>query len=148
MRTNAVNLTDMMDCRLAVEPTLARLAARRRTADELEQIEEIHTRFATSVDNLPLYRQVNFEWHLAVARASRNEPLIALMEAIAQPVLDATGYENFTTAETRRDAVDAHFAMVQAIAVQDEDGAAQAMLDHLLSYNNTLSRTPPKLSKT
>ena len=137
MRANAIKLDDMLDCRLATEPMLARLAARRRTAEELETIKTLHAQFSTSVDDLPLYRSINFKWHLAVARASRNEPLIALMEAIATPVLEATGYENYTTSRTRREAVKAHAAIVKAIQEQDEEGAAAAMQAHLSAYTKT-----------
>jgi DNA-binding FadR family transcriptional regulator len=140
VRANSITLADMLDCRVAAEPTLARLAAQRRTSEELAELRELHKQFAASTDDLPRYRRINFEWHLAIARASRNEPLIALMEAISKPVLDATGFEKFTTPKTRNDAVKAHAAIIEAIAAQDADAAETAMQNHLLSYVGSIDK--------
>lgn len=138
VRANAIKLEALLDCRLAVEPMLARLAARYRTEEELATLVRLHAEFATSVDHVERYRLVNFEWHLVIARASRNEPLTAVMEAISTPVREATGFERFTTPATRREAVRAHEAILAAIACQDQDAAADAMHDHLFVYTSGL----------
>lgn len=138
VRANAVPLESLLDCRIAVEPMLAKLAARNRTDAELEQLRDLHVQFEQSVDDVKLYRQVNLTWHLAVAAASRNEPLTALMEAISTPLLEATGYEVVTTPETRREAVKAHAAVIRAIERRDEDAAARAMEKHLSAYTSIL----------
>lgn len=138
VRANAVPLESLLDCRIAVEPMLARLAARNRTEDELQRLRSLHEEFEASVADVKLYRQVNLTWHLAIAAASRNEPLTALMEAISTPLLEATGYEVVTTAKTRQEAVRAHAAVVDAIARHDEDAAARAMEKHLSSYSSIL----------
>jgi DNA-binding FadR family transcriptional regulator len=144
VRANGVNLQSLLDCRIAVEPMLAQLAARHRTEVELQGIRRLHARFETSVDDVQRYRQINFQWHLAVAAASRNEPLMALMEAIATPVFEATGYEVVTTPTTRRDAVKGHAAVVAAIERQDEEAAAQAMQSHLTSYSSIVRTIGPE----
>ena len=46
--------------------------ARRRNSTEMT---EIHRQFVASVDDVSDYKRINIEWHLAVARASGNEPL-------------------------------------------------------------------------
>jgi GntR family transcriptional regulator, transcriptional repressor for pyruvate dehydrogenase complex len=138
VRANGVDLRSLLDCRIAVEPMLARLTAHNRTNSELDHIRKLHERFEKSVDNIQLYRRINFQWHLAIAKASRNEPLTALMEAIATPVFEATGYEVVTTPKSRRAAVKAHAAVVDAIASGEEESAARAMLDHLTSYSSIL----------
>lgn len=138
VRANGVPLDSLLDCRIAVEPMLARLAARHRTEQELARLRDLHKEFEASVDDVKLYRQVNLAWHLAIAAASRNEPLTALMEAISTPLLEATGYEAVTTPQTRREAVRAHAAVVDAVARRDEDAAARAMERHLSSYSSIL----------
>ena len=138
VRANAIKLEALLDCRLAVEPMLARLAARNRTEEELANLVRLHAEFTTSVDHVERYRLVNFEWHLVIARASRNEPLTAVMEAISTPVREATGFERFTTPATRREAVRAHEAILAAIACRDQDAAAGAMHDHLSVYTSGL----------
>ena len=134
MRTHGVNLEALLDCRLAVEPMLAKLAAANRTPVELEDLERIHASFVASVKNVATYKRVNLEWHLAVARASRNEPLTAVMEAISTPIMDAAGDRNVTTPDIRQAAVKAHEAIMRAIRDQDVKAAFAGMERHLSAY--------------
>lgn len=135
VRANGVTLASLLDCRVAIEPMLARLAAAHRTEVELANLEELQTKFAASVNDTQRYRTLNFQWHLAIARASLNEPLTALMEAISTPVLEATGYESITTPESRRAAVAAHAQIMDAIQSGNGEAAASAMVAHLMAYN-------------
>jgi GntR family transcriptional repressor for pyruvate dehydrogenase complex len=136
VRTHGIRLDSLLECRVAVEPTLARLAAKHRTASELENMTDLHRQFAASVDDVQLYKRINLEWHLAVARSSRNEPLIALMEAITTPIRDAMDYQHVTTPEMRAGAVKAHTVILQAIHDQDEQGAARRMERHVAAYRD------------
>ena len=134
VRTHGVNLEALLDCRLAVEPMLAKLAAANRTPVELEDLERIHASFVASVKNVATYKRVNLEWHLAVARASRNEPLTAVMEAISTPILNASRDRHVTTPEIRRAAAKAHEAIMRAIREQDAKAAFAGMERHLSAY--------------
>lgn len=137
VRTHGIRLESLLECRVAVEPTLARLAAQRRTPAQLAEMTAIHERFvAASVDNVPLYKRINLEWHLAIARASGNEPLTALMEAISTPIRDAMDHRHVTTAELRKGAVKAHTVILKAIAEQNGDAAFQRMDRHVSAYRD------------
>lgn len=136
VRTHGIRLESLLECRVAVEPTLARLAARNRTEAELEHMMELHRQFELSVDNVPEYKRINLEWHLAVARASGNEPLIALMEAITTPIRDAMDYQHVTTPEMRAGAVRAHTSILEAIRKQDGPQAARRMERHVSAYRD------------
>ena len=134
VRTHGVGLEALLDCRLAVEPMLAKLAAVNRTAAELEDLERIHAAFIASVKNVATYKRVNLEWHLAVARASRNEPLTAVMEAISTPILHAARDRHVTTPDIRQAAVKAHEAIMRAIRAKDATAAFAGMERHLSAY--------------
>ncbi|WP_137389873.1 FadR/GntR family transcriptional regulator [Rhodoligotrophos defluvii] len=134
VRTHGVRLEALLECRIGLEPFLARLAARNRTQSALQEIRDLHKAFIASVDDVPRYKRVNLEWHLAVARASGNEPLTAFMEAIAEPIMDAAGYQQVTTDEIRRKTVRAHERILRAIEAQDEDAAFAAMERHVSAY--------------
>lgn len=136
VRTHGMSLGSLLDCRLAVEPMLARLAAENRTAAQLEEMTEIHETFVESVDDVPGYKRVNLDWHLAVARASGNEPLMALMEAVTAPIRDAQEYRHVTTPELRRGAVRAHTVILEAIAACDGAAAFKRMERHVSAYRD------------
>ncbi len=136
LRTHGVRLESLLECRVAVEPMLAGLAARHRTADQLKEIEDLHTEFVNSVDNVQRYKAINLDWHLAIARASKNEALIALMEAVSRPIRDAMDYQHVTTIDLRHTAVAAHTKIMEALRAQDSESAMRRMLRHVSAYRD------------
>lgn len=134
VRTHGIRLESLLECRVAVEPTLAALCAKHRTAEQLQEIEDLHQDFVESVDNVVRYKAVNLDWHLAIARASGNEPLTALMEAISRPIRDAMDYQHVTTPDLRRTAVAAHTKIIEAIRDRDSDSAFRRMERHVSAY--------------
>lgn len=141
VRTHGVRLASLLECRVAVEPTLARLAAQRRTSTQLDEITRIHEQFVASVDDVTRYKRLNLDWHLAIARASGNEPLTALMEAIAAPIRDAMDYQHVTTSELRRGAVKAHTVILKAIEERDDEAAFKRMDRHVSAYRDIATRS-------
>ncbi|MBN9077310.1 MAG: hypothetical protein BGN87_10140 [Rhizobiales bacterium 65-79] len=140
VRSHGIRLEALLECRVAVEPYLAGLAAQNRTEQDLAEMRDIHQRFEQSQGDVGAYKRLNLDWHLAVARASRNEVLVALMEAIAQPIFDAADYQEVTTAEIRRDAIRAHAAILHSIEAQDFKQAYSRMEKHLSAYATVARR--------
>lgn len=143
VRTHGVRLESLLECRVAVEPTLAGLAAKRRTEEQLAEMEELHAQFVASVDDVASYKNINLDWHLAIARASGNEPLMALMEAISTPIRDAMDYQHVTTPELRAIAVKAHTVILKAIREQDEAAAFKRMDRHVSGYRDIATGVVP-----
>lgn len=83
-----------------------------------------------------LDKRINLEWNLVVARTSGNEPLVALIEAIAMPIRDAQDYQHVTTPELRSAAVKAHAAILKAIREKDEDAAFKRMERNVTAYRD------------
>ena len=136
IRSHGISLSSLLECRVAIEPALARLAARNRTQAQFEELKDLHQRFSDSVDNVPEYKRLNLEWHLAIARASHNEPLMALVEAITTPIREAMDYQEVTTAEIRISAVKAHTSIMRAIEDKDGEAAFNRMNRHLTAYRD------------
>jgi DNA-binding FadR family transcriptional regulator len=134
VKSHEIHLESLLDCRLAIEPFLAARAATNRTDADLEEIQNLHDQFLATTDDIADYKQLNLEWHLAIARASHNEILIALMEAISQPILEAARYQQVTTADIRQEAKKAHTAILEAIVKQDAGLARRRMEKHLGAY--------------
>ncbi|WP_439495244.1 FadR/GntR family transcriptional regulator [Bosea sp. (in: a-proteobacteria)] len=143
VRTHGIRLESLLECRVAVEPTLARLAAKRRTEAQLAEMEALHEQFVASVDDVASYKNINLDWHLAIARASGNEPLMALMEAISTPIRDAMDYQHVTTPELRAIAVKAHTVILKALREQDEDAAFKRMDRHVAGYRDIATGVAP-----
>lgn len=134
VKSRDIELQTLLDCRLAVEPFLAARAAENHTPEELDEIRDIHARFLATTNDIAEYKGLNLEWHLAIARASHNELLLALMEAISQPILEADGYQRVTTEAIRSEAKRAHSAILEAIEARNPELAQSRMARHLGAY--------------
>ncbi|OYY88771.1 MAG: hypothetical protein B7Y45_14135 [Sphingomonas sp. 28-66-16] len=80
--------------------------------------------------------RINLEWHLAIARASQNEPLMALIEAITTPIREAMDYQDVTTPEIRASAIKAHTSIMRAIEEQEGEAAFNRMSRHVTAYRD------------
>jgi GntR family transcriptional regulator, transcriptional repressor for pyruvate dehydrogenase complex len=141
VKTHGIRLPALLDCRLAVEPFLAGRAAENRTEEDLARIRDLHAQFTRSTNDVLAYKRINLDWHLAVARASGNEVLIVLMEAISQPIYDAADYKEVTTKRIRDETVKAHAAIVDAIEIRDAAAAVSRMQRHLSAYIEVANQT-------
>lgn len=70
-------LEDVVDVRTALEPLAARRAAERATPADKAQLEAV---VAEVADTMEAYTTLDTRFHIAVARASGNELLVALVE--------------------------------------------------------------------
>lgn len=136
VRTNGVSLPDLVDCRMAVEPMLARLAAANRSDADLQRLRDLQVDFVEAIGSTHRFTEINLDWHLAVARCGRNEPLIAFMEAISAPIRDALDLEATTSPALRLQACQAHEAIIRAIADGDEAAAMRRMERHISGYRD------------
>lgn len=140
VKSHAVKLESLLECRLAVEPFLASRAAINRSEEDLQKMREIHRQFTDSATDVAAYKRLNLDWHLAVAQASGNDLLIALMEAIAEPIFEAGGYHSVTTPSIRKEAIRAHAAVMDAIETRNSELAFSRMQKHLSAYADIARR--------
>lgn len=143
VRSHAIRLEALLECRIAVEPFMAGLTATNRTEQELKEMQDLHERFTAARDDVALYKRINLDWHLAIARASGNEVLIALMEAVAQPIYEAAAYQRVTTEDARAETVKAHGAILRAIERKDAKLAYSRMEKHLSAYADLARKAEP-----
>jgi DNA-binding FadR family transcriptional regulator len=121
-------IDEVFEFRLAVETMAARLAAERRTAQQLEALGACQRALLAS-DGIGDFRRADSEFHLTVAAASGNQMLHnAIVDARASTfnVLDARTFELRLEATAS-----AHGRILKAIAARRPDSAARAMTAHL-----------------
>jgi DNA-binding GntR family transcriptional regulator len=118
------------EARLALEPGAARLAAARRSAQELRAMRAAVAAQERGEDWLETSRA----FHLALVRASGNEYLIRLAEALWVPAIAQAIYEQQLTAPDRRAAdLDEHERITAAIAAGDAELADGLTRRHIES---------------
>lgn len=127
--------TQLLEVRLAIEPRAARLAA----AASLEHVLALHAALheAERVDSRParlLHALADF--HVAVARASRNPVFVAVMEGLRPAIYRALNRpaQDAAWASACRSE---HAGIVERIEAGDADGAELAMIGHLQRKEET-----------
>jgi GntR family transcriptional regulator, transcriptional repressor for pyruvate dehydrogenase complex len=133
LRHDDVALGALLQTRAAVEPTCAGLAALRRTDPALRAMDASNRAMAAPGD-VSGFLRANVEWHVAVARASGNELLSGLMEALAELIYDSTGYAGSVDAAVRADTCRAHLAITDAVRTGDGELARRRMERHVQAY--------------
>ena len=138
-RGNSVSLRALVEARQALEPMVAYLAARNRTATDLATLNAISARIdRAAVDDVPRFLQENVHWHTALAAASHNDLLRAFTASISEQMYEASRIENFASPEVRSLVTHAHRRILQAIEAQDGDLARSRAERDLQGYEKLL----------
>lgn len=133
IRGRRIRLASVHETREAIEPSCAGLAARHRTAEDLERLEAANSRIADSA-SLEDFLQANVDWHVAVATASHNEILTGVMLALSRAIYTVTNNEGFVDDEVRAITVRAHRSVTRAIRERDPEAAVRRMSRHVHAY--------------
>ncbi|RPE40563.1 DNA-binding FadR family transcriptional regulator [Streptomyces sp. Ag109_O5-1] len=130
-RLRRAAVTDVYEVRMAVEVHAARLAAERRTAEDMTAIEEaLAGRRAAGDADDPAFVDADIAFHAAVVAAAHN-PVLADLFTEFTPVLREGLIELLTLTGLRTTDPDtgdrAHEALVRAVAAGDAEAAADIL---------------------
>ncbi len=132
---NSVSLRALVEARQALEPMVAYLAARNRTAEDLAALKAISKRIdQAAIDDVPLFLQENVQWHSALAAASHNDLLRAFTASISAQMFEASRLDKFASPDVRGLVTHAHRRILQAIEAQDADAARSRAERDLQAY--------------
>ena len=123
-------MAELYVVRRELEGLAARLAARHANAEEISVLQEMVTADDALLGDPPALARANRRFHKQVHLASHNRYLVQQLDLVhrtmalmATTSLAARGRGEVAQAE--------HKTIVAAIAARDEDGAAQALEDHI-----------------
>lgn len=133
VRGTDVSLASLLQTRATIEPACAGLAADRRTDAQLREM-DASCRSMAHAQDVSRFLHANVEWHMAVARASGNELLSGLMEALAGLIYDSTGYVGTVDGAVREATCRAHRSITGAIRAGDRELARHRMARHVQAY--------------
>ncbi|MFI6252288.1 FadR/GntR family transcriptional regulator [Streptomyces sp. NPDC051016] len=130
-RLRRAAVTDVYEVRMAVEVHAARLAAERRTAEDITAIEAaLAGRRAAGAAADPAFVDADIAFHAAVVAAAHN-PVLADLFTEFTPVLREGLIELLALTGLRTTDPDtgdaAHEALVRALAAGDAEGAAEVL---------------------
>lgn len=146
LANSPASLENLKEARATFERELARIAARKRSATDIERLTEILANQTLAIDDRPRFRALDGAFHREIANISGNPIFSALIDALFRWLADfhadlvsVPGLEQLTLAE--------HRLILTAITRSDAEEAGTAMGDHLMRANDlyrqsNLARVP------
>ena len=122
-------ILDIYEARIALEETVGRMAADRRSAYDLRILDRLVEQSVDVADDDEARARANAQFHRAIWRASHNEALIDLLERVN---LQLGRYPATTLSYPGRwpQAIDEHRALVEAIERRDGERAREISFAH------------------
>jgi DNA-binding FadR family transcriptional regulator len=135
--SRAGSILELAEFRSVIEAGAARLAAARRTANDLAAMSESqrHLRDATTIAES---RHADTEFHLAIANAAGNAMLTHAIEDARAGMFDLVDLLGFQF--LKESSFDAHQAILDAIDRGDDRASAAAMTEHLSATREEFAR--------
>lgn len=139
-----VSLAEVMqiiEVRLINEPYAVRLAAERADDVEISVMADILARARnwTAVRNVKEMMLLDRDFHLALARAARNEVLADILRKLDERSL-RFWFISLTAPDHHQAVLEQHDAVLAAIRARDADAADAAIRGHIESFRRNVAR--------
>ena len=130
LRLEEPDFKSLVETRILLELKTARLAALRRTNEDLVQMREALDAYTAKVLNGENAVQEDLLFHLAIAKACGNSTMNTFMLIITPEII--TNFEKYHVCDKNQPVIGIkeHEAIYEAIKKQDTEEAKQKMKDH------------------
>lgn len=132
---NAHSMKEILEVRLVMETGCASLAAKHRSSEDLIELEGILRRMEKGIADETESEQADADFHLRIARSTKNEMLVQLMDSLSQRMRETIGESRklwfYKEQATAHRLLQEHQLIFDAIVKQDENEAFERMRSHL-----------------
>jgi GntR family transcriptional regulator, transcriptional repressor for pyruvate dehydrogenase complex len=149
-RSGPKGRTNLFEVRRVLEVEIAGLAAERAEPRELAELKRINNALEQmnrepepwSEQRLRRYNDLEFDFHLTLAKCTKNDLFVALLSA-----LSGAFHESWTCihdrAEARSGGVELHSKILKAVRAKDPQAARAATSDNLKAFLQAALENPP-----
>ena len=141
-QAGGMTFRELIEARLIMEPVMARLAAERRDATLLKQLRKAGG--LERVENDEQYMRASADFHRLVAEMSGNGIVNLFSQSLSDIFRDRVSGILFPKPR-RKEVVEAHAAITQAIDDGKPDEAQRLMYEHMAKYVAHVKRAHPGL---
>lgn len=122
----------LLELRLMVEPSAAQFAAMRISDQGIEELRALSNQMIHRYETIHRY-QDDFDLHMAIAHYSENELCEHLIRSLLVQLQNSlyAEFNSYASDKTKRDNLDTHIAIIDAIAEHNGDLAYHLMENHL-----------------
>ena len=125
-------LENLAEVRAIIEPAAVRLAAQRRTAADLDELDDALAAMGASAKDADAVVAADVRFHRALLHAAHNELLTAMGGVLAAGL---TARDQFVHHGPHRDSLGSHRDIVDAVRAKNADDANRA-IDRLLAQSS------------
>ncbi len=144
LRLHKVTIANLTEVRLLLEPHLASLAAERVTPEVLKQLREVLREQADAVESGQLPPSYDLRFHRLVAEASGNPVLHAMMNSVADLLVEEVLSKLHLSIAVNRDILHFHQRIYRALLHHDAERAQDLMAQHVLDIQRQLWQLVPE----
>lgn len=139
LRLGKTTHQEITEARLLIEPPIARLAARRARAEDVERLERVVDQQETALRKRGDYRPFDLQFHRSVAECAGNLPLKILMHCLSDLTVEVVADLELSTG-VQHQVCDSHRMLLDAIQRHDEEAAYTLMLHHVAEIQDRVGR--------
>jgi GntR family transcriptional regulator, transcriptional repressor for pyruvate dehydrogenase complex len=135
------DIVELLEVRKIIEVGTVRLAAERRTEEDLAMMDAAIEEMETALESGDLGDQADLKFHIAIAHASHNDILNAVMVSISETMehsVRANRLELYKTPGVPEQLYREHLDIGEAIRQQNPGRAVEAMLYHLVGVEKRM----------
>ncbi len=125
-----MNMTDVYEVRTILEAAACKKAATRVTNEDIEEMENILEKLKDESISVEERREFDFDFHVAIAKASGNPLLFVLVQTMKNLFIDMIEKGIFVLGGID-DAKVRHENILESLKAHDENLAEAMMIDHL-----------------
>jgi GntR family transcriptional repressor for pyruvate dehydrogenase complex len=140
-RYGDVSIEKLMETRLIIEPEIARLAAAKRTNEDLKELKDIIDDCQTLLDRQKPDMNIHLQFHSVLAKSSQNPLLMAISNSVIRYLGNIVRTAN-TEADYHYHTNDQKFHrdIYTAVKNHHKNKAQKAMIEHIEVFSEQLSR--------
>lgn len=131
-----VSLKDLLEVRYSIETEIARYAAQKAQTQNIDKMEDILSRMKQVINRMEEFVELDLDYHLQLAYASRNIVFITIIEALVIPLRKSR--EETVSPEDNVQSFQEHLAIFNAIRDRDATAAGSNMVKHLKHVEEVL----------
>lgn len=144
LRDGRKTLLELLEVRQTLEVSIASIAAAKRTAEDLAALRALLEEMEAGIGDDIEGERTDLEFHMLLARATRNEIMISLFASITgqmeRAIRDIRRVELYANRSVARRLYEEHSAILEAVAEQEPLAASLRMNEHLAHVERMLLR--------
>lgn len=131
MHYEKVYVLDVIHARQAIEPSIAAVAAAKRTPEDIAKLQKNVDDLRAARDDYAQLASLDMAFHLDIARASQNPLMPLVIEPIHRLMPEIKSSIYATVTHARDSAIEWHSRILDRLIAKDVAGARDMMTEHL-----------------